>query len=69
MKKIVSFLFLCCNVYVLHRSLYAIKDYLKWVLTPKGKGREIRCINGKYYLYLVHTERFEGKVKKSTNKY
>ena len=47
----------------------ALKDYPNWVLIHKGKGREIRCINGKYYLYLVHTQRVEGKVKKFTDKY
>ena len=47
----------------------ALKDYPDWVLVHKAKGKEIRCINGKYYLYLVHTQRVDGKVKKFTDKY
>lgn len=47
----------------------ALKDYPDWVLIHKGKGKEIRCINGNYYLYLVHSKRIDGKVKKFTDKY
>ena len=47
----------------------ALKDYPDWVLKHKGNGREIRCIRGRYYLYQVHSERMNGKVKKFTDKY
>ncbi len=47
----------------------AIKDYPDWVLKHKEKGTELRLINNKYYLYKVHTERKDGKVKKYTDKY
>lgn len=47
----------------------ALKDYPDWVLLHKGKGKEIRFLQGKYYLYLVHTKRIDGKVKKFTDKY
>lgn len=47
----------------------ALKDYPDWVLTHKGKGREIRHINGKYYLYLYHNELVDGVRKKITDKY
>lgn len=45
----------------------ALKDYPDWVLTHKGKNREIRFINGNYYLYSYHSFRKDGKVKKVTD--
>ncbi|MCK9472076.1 MAG: hypothetical protein WC006_09295 [Bacilli bacterium] len=47
----------------------ALKDYPKWVLEHRAKGREIRYINGKYYLYLYHNEVVEGVRKKITDEY
>lgn len=40
-----------------------LKDYSDWVLIRKGKGKEIRCINGNYYLYLVYSKKIDGKKK------
>jgi len=47
----------------------AIRDYPEWVLAHRGKGREIRHINGKYYLYLYHNEKVGDVRKKITDKY
>lgn len=47
----------------------ALKDYPQWVLVHKGKGREIRHINGKYYLYLYHNEKIGDVRKKITDQY
>ena len=47
----------------------ALKDYPEYVLKHKAKGREIRFLNGKYYLYQVHSVRIDGKPKKFTDKY
>ncbi|MFA7689442.1 MAG: hypothetical protein WCX96_05085 [Bacilli bacterium] len=41
----------------------ALKNYPEWVLAHRGKGKEIRHINGKYYLYLYHNEKV-GDVRK-----
>lgn len=43
--------------------------YPDWVLKYKTKGTELRHLNNKYYLYLVHCERIDGKNKKITDKY
>lgn len=45
----------------------ALKDYPDWVLIHKGKNKEIRFINGNYYLYAYHSFRKDGKVKKVTD--
>lgn len=47
----------------------ALKDYPEWVLAHRGKGKEIRHINGKYYLYLYHNEKIYDVRKKITDKY
>jgi len=47
----------------------ALKDYPEWVIKHKTKGTELRCINGKYYLYQVHSQKVDGKFKKITDKY
>lgn len=47
----------------------ALKDYPDWVLKFKDHNREIRFINGKFYLYSVHTVRNKDKVKKITDEY
>lgn len=47
----------------------ALKDYPDWVLKYKEHNKEIRYLNGKYYLYKVHTSRIDGKVKKYTDAY
>lgn len=44
-------------------------DYPDWVLKYKEHNKEIRFINGKYYLYSVHTVRNKDKVKKITDEY
>lgn len=47
----------------------ALIDYPMWVLKFKEHNKEIRLLQGKYYLYQVHTSRIDGKVKKVTDKY
>jgi hypothetical protein len=47
----------------------ALKDYPEWVLTHKEKGKEIRFLNGRYYLYLYHNEKIDGVSKKITDQY
>lgn len=47
----------------------ALKDYPKWVLAHRGKGKEIRHLNGKYYLYLYHNELVDDTRKKVTGKF
>lgn len=46
-------------------------SYPDWVLSHKTKGTEIHVVNGKYYLYAVHSERDKTtkKIKKITDKY
>jgi len=42
-----------------------------WVERFRTKGTAINCINGRYYLYQVHSERIKGtaKVRKITDRY
>lgn len=45
----------------------ALIDYPDWVLIHRGKNKEIRFLNGNYYLYAYHYSKIDGKSKKITD--